>query len=809
MAPQKSTLLIVAIGISTVLCCIQGSAQEKRLGRHTVSEWRALVDSLWGPGLPTSTKLEIFDTFWNVIDKQYAGFPYLNLNWDSLKTLYRPEIEAGVSRGRLSAIMGQLFLSLQEIHTWIVDAGIDNAGYFSQHNVYTPGTPLFWPSGWGPSGVFGAALTPLPDSTVIVYKAIDHHPLGLVPGDIILGYGGRPWKTLYKEVASAGFPPAAWGEGRWGSSPRSMTHSMLSSAGNNWGLFDTVDIVKYAAGDTLHLPTGPLTGLAWGLIFGTEQLPVQGVQMPNVANGQFVTYGVLNNTSIGYVYVCRWDAAEGPLFAAALKDLVTVRKVTGLILDFRYNLGSADSDNAADAGFDYLFNENPAGPSRWRNAMRATGSDHLSFIYSAPFDQSVTMKPDFFDRPTAVLTGPQAWSFGDLNPFKMRSHPMVRSFGLPTNGAFVVPGSQPGFGPLWGSWYYGRAGGQMQSLVNNEGFLLHKSFPVDEEVWLTREGVAKGEDDVVKRALEWISTVSYSHDLQLTQVSRDTIDIAAQVENPLSHALTVTVTLRNDQGTILDSLALIHAGGAGNNLWASIFVPPADGTIHASIRTEDHTSSLSRTLTDVAHLLFTRRAIITMDISTWDMGKVSSSLSACDTSFFVRNIGYAKDSLQVSVTEDSSLAVSPTFFTLAPGDSQRITFTVRPSLLPPNMYDAQVFVKSWLSIGQPSFTKTIRFEVVTGVEEQRALPIAFSLGQNYPNPFNPSTTIKYELPKSSQVSLRVYDVLGREVSVLVNEKMNAGVHEVKFEAAGLASGVYFYRIQAGEFVATKKLLLMK
>jgi hypothetical protein len=91
----------------------------------------------------------------------------------------------------------------------------------------------------------------------------------------------------------------------------------------------------------------------------------------------------------------------------------------------------------------------------------------------------------------------------------------------------------------------------------------------------------------------------------------------------------------------------------------------------------------------------------------------------------------------------------------------------------------------------------------------QAGPFRFDLEQNYPNPFNPSTTIKFELPRTSQVSLAVFDVLGRQVSVLVNEKREAGVYEVKFDGSALSSGVYFYRLQAGSFVATKKLLLMK
>ena len=74
-----------------------------------------------------------------------------------------------------------------------------------------------------------------------------------------------------------------------------------------------------------------------------------------------------------------------------------------------------------------------------------------------------------------------------------------------------------------------------------------------------------------------------------------------------------------------------------------------------------------------------------------------------------------------------------------------------------------------------------------------------------PQPLQP----KYELPKSLMVRLSVYDLLGRDVSVLVNERRDAGVHEVKFDASGLSSGIYFYRIQAGSYVETRKLLLMR
>ncbi len=96
-----------------------------------------------------------------------------------------------------------------------------------------------------------------------------------------------------------------------------------------------------------------------------------------------------------------------------------------------------------------------------------------------------------------------------------------------------------------------------------------------------------------------------------------------------------------------------------------------------------------------------------------------------------------------------------------------------------------------------------------GEKPMSQLPTKFSLIGNYPNPFNPSTTIRYELPKSSMVTLSVYDMLGRQVSVLVNGSMDAGVHEVMYVAGRLSSGVYIYRLQAGEFVQSMKLTVVK
>jgi cyanophycinase-like exopeptidase len=99
--------------------------------------------------------------------------------------------------------------------------------------------------------------------------------------------------------------------------------------------------------------------------------------------------------------------------------------------------------------------------------------------------------------------------------------------------------------------------------------------------------------------------------------------------------------------------------------------------------------------------------------------------------------------------------------------------------------------------------------VTTGIGGAADLPASYSLLQNYPNPFNPATVIPYELPASGDVRLTVYDMLGREVAVLVNERRGPGRYEAVFHAAELASGVYLYRLTAGGFVQTRRMALVR
>jgi len=88
-------------------------------------------------------------------------------------------------------------------------------------------------------------------------------------------------------------------------------------------------------------------------------------------------------------------------------------------------------------------------------------------------------------------------------------------------------------------------------------------------------------------------------------------------------------------------------------------------------------------------------------------------------------------------------------------------------------------------------------------------PTTYELSQNYPNPFNPSTTIRFQIPDFGYTSLIVFDVLGREVANLISGELSPGTYSIPWDASGVASGMYFYRLQAGDFVETRRLLLLK
>jgi carboxypeptidase T len=135
----------------------------------------------------------------------------------------------------------------------------------------------------------------------------------------------------------------------------------------------------------------------------------------------------------------------------------------------------------------------------------------------------------------------------------------------------------------------------------------------------------------------------------------------------------------------------------------------------------------------------------------------------------------------------------------AAGSSQvkiRFRLTSDAGLVADGWYVDDIVIKSYCGI-------------LSGITQNNGIPKTFALEQNYPNPFNPTTVIKYQLPKSELVTIKIYDVLGRQVASLINEKKDAGYYEITFDASSLSSGVYFYKIEAGDFVESKKMMVLK
>jgi hypothetical protein len=574
----------------------------KKPGHYSNDDWAAVIDSTWGAGLPTSEKLGMFDAVWNYIDQDYGGFVNFDVNIDSLRDLWRPEIEQGVSRGRFAGIMSHFILALNEGHTTIADIPVVYGTYLN------PGLPvMFIGSGWNNLRHFGAALTPLPDSSLLVIRVSPNHKLGLVPGDIVLGYDEIPWKILYNQLLEARLPLRFMGIG---SSAESMTHILLQSAGMNWHLFDTIDIVKYNTGDTLHLSTSLLRYQYYnGSIWGNEQLQIPGVPMPDYLNEDYVSWGIVGGSRIGYIYVGAWfwDGYNGKIYGIgqqfynAVDSLMHFYKTSGLIIDFRCNPGGSSGER--NGGYSLLFNRSI---TEWGFVERGSPTNHFDMrfhsspFYGIPANFMIPGDPaTYYEKPIAVLTGPGAGSAADWSSLEMRFHPMVRVFGKPSNGAFSTF-LDPSLGYSYWRFYFANGSGILLDAPND--YLIHKGAPVDERIWFTQEDVGRGKDTVVESAIAWIDSI-----------------------------------------------------------------------------------------------------------------------------------------------ENSNIKI------------------------PSELY----------------------------------------LAQNYPNPFNSATTINYQIPKDTKVTLRVFNILGEEVATPLSVSLLSGSYSVEWDATGLASGVYLYRLEAKGFVQTRKMVLMR
>jgi len=177
-----------------------------------------------------------------------------------------------------------------------------------------------------------------------------------------------------------------------------------------------------------------------------------------------------------------------------------------------------------------------------------------------------------------------------------------------------------------------------------------------------------------------------------------------------------------------------------------------------------------------------------------------------DTTFIITNTG--SDTLKITGISSSAqgITIRPTSFSILPNGFATDTIRFTPTIVGP--VSGSIIIASNAPTSPDSVKITSSGVTATVGIVEEGIPSSFELNQNYPNPFNPSTTINYSLPKTANVSLRLFNTLGQEVALLVNDQRSPGYYHVQWNA-NVPSGIYFYRLQAGDFVETKKMILLK
>ncbi len=259
-------------------------------------------------------------------------------------------------------------------------------------------------------------------------------------------------------------------------------------------------------------------------------MSLTGIRQPDVLADEVVTWGVVENTNVGYVYVYGWFSDAQERFEEAILTLTTEEQVSGLILDFRLNFGG--NMFLSNAALSHLFESNV---STIAFARRDGSANRLGMMPSASSSPAAYVIPGessthAFNHPIAVLMGPGALSSGDQVALRMTFHPEVRTFGKSTATAFNSPLGET-FGAMTNELMVLYAASDAYLVTDPENYLTHDEFFPDEQVWLEMIDVAQGKDTVVEAALDWILGRQSTGIEELSL--QDEIQLYAPYPNPL------------------------------------------------------------------------------------------------------------------------------------------------------------------------------------------------------------------------------------------------------------------------------------
>jgi predicted GH43/DUF377 family glycosyl hydrolase/dienelactone hydrolase len=315
-------------------------------------------------------------------------------------------------------------------------------------------------------------------------------------------------------------------------------------------------------------------------------------------------------------------------------------------------------------------------------------------------------------------------------------------------------------------------------------------------------------------------TISHS----FRRAALDTLNITAWVKNPHGDNLEVNARFFN-KDSLVDYLPLSNVG---NSVWSGQW-PVAEGEriYQVGIQTIDidsgtvHNSveAISKHFTTIGPIVFDHFEIISSDT-------IPNAGDHITIKMFLRNDGSVETASNITAkltSLDPGVTVGTRPYVdyveygdIGAGEINESARYFRISFYGP--FDKNVYqVPFTLDIRSDDYSYWIdvtgdtTFSIIVGIEQQKGkqIPKEFSLYQNYPNPFNPSTSIEFDLPKTSEVTLNIFNILGEEVATLISGRLSAGSYSYDWDASGFASGVYLYHLTAGDFIATKKLILLK
>jgi predicted GH43/DUF377 family glycosyl hydrolase len=298
------------------------------------------------------------------------------------------------------------------------------------------------------------------------------------------------------------------------------------------------------------------------------------------------------------------------------------------------------------------------------------------------------------------------------------------------------------------------------------------------------------------------------------QKNVDSVLFRTTILNFSNHQFTAKLIYTNFENTLTDSLTLyddgLHGDSQPNDGIYGVYIPPMkveDNFLLNVSTTEDSTNKYINT--PISQCRFTTAGPIKLD--SLSVTKVSSTAYSVKPFFKNEGSSYTVNDLKVKIStmdhrftiETDTISISSIAPGATAGPTNDINISVSSRFSGVFNLNFEIMSDGW------TYWKDTVSQVVTGVDDIKQAPLSYNLSQNYPNPFNPSTTIKYSVPKASFVHLTVYNVIGQQVAELVNHEQSPGKYSVTFDGANVTSGIYFYRIEAGSFVQTNKMILLK